>query len=222
MKAAVAYFRTSSAANVGDDKDSEKRQRKAVVAYAKSNGFKIEDEYYDAAVSGTDPIEDRPGFSDLLDRIEGNGIRTVIIEDISRLARDMTTGILGLALLRAREVTLIDAIGTDLTNPADDMSEAMISISLVFATLEKKRLVRKLKSGRDRKSQELGRRVEGAKGLKHHAPEMVKEAKRLRRKNPKSGKRRSFRKISAELAANGFTRPNGEAYSAMTIKNLTD
>ena len=32
---AVAYLRTSSAANVGADKDSEKRQRQAIVAYAK-------------------------------------------------------------------------------------------------------------------------------------------------------------------------------------------
>ena len=33
---AVAYLRTSSAANEGADKDSEKRQRKAITAYAKT------------------------------------------------------------------------------------------------------------------------------------------------------------------------------------------
>ena len=33
--AAVAYYRTSSAANVGADKDSERRQREAVMGYAK-------------------------------------------------------------------------------------------------------------------------------------------------------------------------------------------
>ena len=36
---AVAYLRTSSAANVGDDKDSEKRQRAAIEAFAKRSGF---------------------------------------------------------------------------------------------------------------------------------------------------------------------------------------
>jgi hypothetical protein len=30
--------------------------------------------------SGADPIETRPGFASLLDRIEGNGVRTVIVE----------------------------------------------------------------------------------------------------------------------------------------------
>lgn len=38
----------------------------------------------DADVSGADPIETRPGFSALLDRIESNGVRTVLIEDASR------------------------------------------------------------------------------------------------------------------------------------------
>jgi Resolvase, N terminal domain len=60
---AVAYLRTSSAANVGADKDSEKRQRAAIKAYAKSARFEIADEdwFYDPAVSGADPIETRPG-----------------------------------------------------------------------------------------------------------------------------------------------------------------
>ena len=88
---AVAYLRTSSAANVGADKDSEKRQRLAIAAYAKSARFEIaaEDWFYDPAVSGADPIETRPGFNRLLDRLEGNGVRVVIIEDASRFARDL-------------------------------------------------------------------------------------------------------------------------------------
>ena len=36
---AVAYLRTSSAANVGADKHSDKRQREAIQAFAKSAGF---------------------------------------------------------------------------------------------------------------------------------------------------------------------------------------
>ena len=53
--AALAYLRTSSAANVGTDKDSEKRQRHAIQGFAKRAGFEIVDEFYDAAVSGADP-----------------------------------------------------------------------------------------------------------------------------------------------------------------------
>jgi DNA invertase Pin-like site-specific DNA recombinase len=87
----VAYLRTSSAANVGQDKDSETRQRKAIASYAKAARIEIVEEFYDPAVSGADPIETRPGFNRLLNRIEGNGVRTVIVEDASRFARDLMT-----------------------------------------------------------------------------------------------------------------------------------
>src|SRR5882724_11822119 len=49
---AVAYMRTSSATNVGADKDSDKRQRAAVAAFAKRAGFEIVGEFYDPAVKG--------------------------------------------------------------------------------------------------------------------------------------------------------------------------
>src|SRR4029453_6945069 len=74
---AIAYLRTSSAANVGTDKDSDKRQRQAIEAFARQGGYEIVGEFYDAAVSGADAIETRPGFAAMLERIEGNGVRVV-------------------------------------------------------------------------------------------------------------------------------------------------
>jgi DNA invertase Pin-like site-specific DNA recombinase len=65
------------------------RQRHAIQGFAKRAGFGIVEEFYDAAVSGADPIETRAGFASLLDRIEGNGVRTVIVEDASRFAREL-------------------------------------------------------------------------------------------------------------------------------------
>ena len=44
-------------ANVGADKDSDTRQRQAIAGYAKRAGFELVGEFYDAAVSGKDPIE---------------------------------------------------------------------------------------------------------------------------------------------------------------------
>jgi DNA invertase Pin-like site-specific DNA recombinase len=86
---AVAYFRTSSASNVGENRDSLKRQHAVISAFADSHGYCVIDEFYDPAVSGSDPIEDRPGFAALLDRIENNGVRTVLVEDVSRFAREI-------------------------------------------------------------------------------------------------------------------------------------
>ena len=65
-RTAVAYFRTSSAANVGAGKDTVRRQRDAVTAYAGARGLEIVREFHDAAVSGADPIDRRPGFVELL------------------------------------------------------------------------------------------------------------------------------------------------------------
>jgi DNA invertase Pin-like site-specific DNA recombinase len=65
---AVAYLRTSSASNVGGDKDSDKRQLAAINRFGKAAGFEIAGTYYDAAVSGADSVMSRPGFAAMLER----------------------------------------------------------------------------------------------------------------------------------------------------------
>ena len=97
----VGYMRTSSATNVGDGKDSEARQRKAIEGYAQASGAVIVDWFYDAAVSGADPIEARPGFAELLARIADNGVRTIIVETANRFARDLMVQEVGYAMLRS-------------------------------------------------------------------------------------------------------------------------
>ena len=92
---AVAYIRTSSAANVGADKDSDKRQRAATEGYAKANGYQLVGEFDDAAVSGADHIAERKGFSEMLDRIAGNGARTILVESPDRFARDLAVQLAG-------------------------------------------------------------------------------------------------------------------------------
>src|SRR5271165_174176 len=172
---AVAYLRTSSAANVGADKDSEKRQRQAITAYAKTAKFEIaaDDWFYDPAVSGADPIETRPGFNRLLDRIEGNGVRVVIIEDASRFARDLMTQELGILSLIKLGVRVVTASGDDLTDTSDPMKKAMRQIAGAFAELEKARLVAKLRGARERKRAKAGK-CEGRKSLAERSPELIK------------------------------------------------
>jgi DNA invertase Pin-like site-specific DNA recombinase len=208
-------LRTSSAANVGTDRDSDKRQRAAIAAFCKRSGFEIVDEFYDPAVSGTDPIETRPGFSALLDRIESNGVRTVIVEDATRFARDLITQELGIVALVARGVTVLTAGGDDLTNTDDHFKVAMRQIAGAFAQLEKARLVAKLRAARERKRKE-GHKVEGRKSLAESRPEAVELARKLSEERP----RRSLREISAELALQGFSTPRGLPYSASAVASM--
>ena len=91
------------------DKDSDTRQRLAIEAFATVPVSSLVAEYYDAAVSGADPIESREGFAALLDHIEGNGVRTVIVEDATRFARDLITQETGVIALQARGVTVSDS-----------------------------------------------------------------------------------------------------------------
>jgi DNA invertase Pin-like site-specific DNA recombinase len=217
---AVAYLRTSSATNVGGTKDSDKRQREAIAGFAKQAGYEVVDEFYDPGVSGADPIETRPGFSALLDRIEGNGVRVVIVEDASRFARDLVTQELGILALIERGVTVLTATGDNLTTTDDPFKKAMRQIAGAFAELEKARLVHKLKVARDRKKA-TGVKVEGRKSFRELDPSMVTLAKKLHR-YPVNGKRRSLRYIAGELAQAGYLDSKGKAFSAQSVKNMIE
>jgi Resolvase, N terminal domain len=122
-------------------------------------------------VSGADPIETRPGFSALLDRIEDNGVRTVLVEDASRFARHLIVQEAGIIALIERGVRVLTASGDDLTASEDPIKVTMRQIAGVFAQLEKARLVAKLKAARDRKratlavSIEVSRRCETEAGI---------------------------------------------------------
>jgi len=218
---AIAYLRTSSASNVGADKDSDKRQAEAIRAFAAGAGYDVLDTFYDAAVRGADLLETRPGFAALLDRIEGNDVRTVLVEDASRLARDLITQETGIVFLVERGVRVLTASGDDLTATDDHFKVAMRQIAGAFAQLEKARLVAKLRHARERVRRERGK-CEGRKSLAEINPEAVVMAKRLRRANPKTGQRLSLRKISAALATAGHINAHGKLFNPKTVKSMVD
>ena len=115
------------------------RQLEAIQRFAKHTGFEIVDTFRDPAVSGADPIEG-PGFAALLDRIEGNGGRTVIVEDASRFARDLVTQELGILSVEDRNVRVLTPAGDDLTNTDDHFEVGMRQIAGAFARLVAVRL----------------------------------------------------------------------------------
>jgi DNA invertase Pin-like site-specific DNA recombinase len=209
LEKAVGYLRTSSATNVGADKDSEKRQRVAIERFAKGAGFEVVDWFNDPAVSGADPIESRPGFSALLDRIEGNGVRTVIVEDASRFARDLVAQELGVLMLIKRGMRIITASGDDLTEATDPSRIMMRQIAGSFAQYEKARLVRKLREARER-SGKLG----GRKSYAQIRPETVALAKELRRQG------KSWAQISAALFAESHTTARGKRYARSAVRAM--
>jgi DNA invertase Pin-like site-specific DNA recombinase len=109
-------MRTSSATNVGRDKDSEARQRVAIESYAKSSGYTIVDWFYDPG--GSDALIKRPGFKEMLDRIAGNSVRAIIVESPDRFARDLAVQLAGHDFLKNLGVSLIPATAPDFFAPS--------------------------------------------------------------------------------------------------------
>ena len=199
---AVSYLRTSSATNIGFGKDTDQRQRLAIQAYAKQAGIDLVGEYYDAAVSGADPIDQRQGFAEMLQWIAANGVRTVIVETANRFARDLIIQETGYRLLKERGIDLIAADSPTAFLDDGPTSRLIRQILGAVSEFDKAMIVAKLKGARERKRRAKGW-CEGGLPLEQRYPEAIAGAKKLYRKNPKSGKRRSLRQISAVLAAHG-------------------
>ena len=219
MVQAVAYMRTSSASNVGADKDSERRQRTAIVAFAKSAGYVIADAdwFYDAAVSGSDPVNARPGFGTMLDRIAGNGVRTIIVESPDRFARDLAVQLAGHDFLKSLGVALIPATAPDFFTEDTPTAVLVRQVLGAIAQFDKASIVAKLRVARERKKAMTGK-CGGRKTIAELDAGAVTLAKALAR-----GERRmSLREISAELAAQGHlpARGDGNPYSPSAIASM--
>jgi DNA invertase Pin-like site-specific DNA recombinase len=215
---AFAYLRTSSASNVGEDKDSGRRQLQAIEVYAKRAGVELVGTYNDEAVKGSDPIDTRPGFAAMLEALEANGTKTIVVETANRFARDLMVQEVGFAMLKARGIELVAADSP--TSFLDDTPTARLIRQVLGAVseFEKAMLVAKLRGARDRKRR-TGMKVEGRKSIAEERPETVQLARQLARTRPKGGKR-SLREISAALAEAGHATKTGKPYAPTAIKNM--
>jgi DNA invertase Pin-like site-specific DNA recombinase len=173
-------------------------------------------EYYDAAVSGADPVTERPGFRAMLDRIAGNGVRVVLVESPDRFARDLAVQLAGHAYLKDLGVELIPTTAPDFFTEDTPTAVLVRQVLGAIAQFDKAMTVSKLRGARERKRREDGK-CEGRKSLAEKYPEAVDMAKRLRRASPKTGERMSLRKISAELAAAGHFNERGVPFNAGSI-----
>ena len=107
---------------------------------------------------------------------------------------------------------ILTANGDDLTDSSDPSRKIMRQIAGSFAEYEKARLVAKLRAARERRRAATGK-CEGRKAWAEINPELVREAKRLRRRSPK-GHQRSLREVAAELAKLGFLNERRSQFSA--------
>ncbi|MAW97250.1 MAG: serine recombinase [Alphaproteobacteria bacterium] len=219
MEKAVIYLRTSGMSNVGEDKDSHKRQLEAINNYARKNKLEIVKQFYDKGVSGTISIHERNAFIDLLAYLKSNGAKTILVETASRFARDLTVQLTGYKMLKdlGYELICVDAPNhfTDETPTAVLIQQILGSV----AQFEKANLVAKLVGARMRVRKEKGK-CEGRKGLKETNPELIKRLKQLRRKKTTSGKPLGYTRIANILYLENFKDTSGKPYHREVLRRL--
>ena len=204
--------------NVDDDKDSLTRQREAVADFARTNRYEVVGEYSDDGVKGADPVDQRPGFAQMLKRFATNGVRRVIVETASRFARDLIVQETGWRLLRDAGITLIaaDSPGGFL----DDTPTAVMIRQILgsVSQFEKAMLVAKLRAARERRKAVTGK-CGGRKSYAERDEAMVVLAKKLS-PYPVNGRKRSLRAIWAELEARGYVNERGKLLNPKSVASM--
>jgi DNA invertase Pin-like site-specific DNA recombinase len=125
---------------------------------------------------------------------------------------------LGILTLINRGVRVLTASGDDLTDSSDPSRVMMRQIAGAFHQYEKARLVAKLKAARWRKKEGAGK-CEGRKSWAELNPELVKVAKRLRRRS-RNGHQRPLRDVAAELAKLGYFNERGFQFSPSSVQSI--
>ena len=217
---AVSYLRCSGLGQV--DGDTWDRQTAAITKYAKHHGLEVVDEFRDAGVSGTKDLDNRPGLAALLDRVESNGVKIVLVENATRLARDLMVGEVILQQLTSAGCKVIATdSGTDLSADSDDPTRRLIRQVLgAVAEFDRRVTVMKLRAARERR-RARGERCEGRKpfGTLPGEAETLARIRELRRKPP-HGHRRSLQQVCDALNAEGRPSRTGKPWTKGVVNRI--
>jgi DNA invertase Pin-like site-specific DNA recombinase len=211
-KTAFAYLRVSGKGQV--DGDGFPRQLAAVNHYAAAHGIKIVGIYRELGVSGTKGAEDRPAFIEMTKALLANGTRMVIVENLSRLARDLMMQETIIGVLRKGGFELVSVAEPDLCS--DDPSRVMVrQLFGSVAQYEKSTLVLKLRGARMRAKAKAGR-CEGRKpyGERPGESAVTKRARALRAAGM------SWDMVARQLNADGVTTRYGGQWFGSTISKI--
>lgn len=222
-KTAIAYYRTSSASGVGEDKDTLPRQEEAVKKYALLENIEIVAEFYDGNVRGVVKIEDRPEFGKLLEYHKRKPVDMILVETANRFSRDVMVQLMGHDLLISLGLSLVPADAPEHFKDEDNPTAEMLRIIIAAVSMyQKKDLVKKMGAARARMREKTGR----CEGRIPPPDEAVALAKQLR----KDGM--AYRKIGEELSKAGFrviqknkdnvAEVTDRIYQAQSVKNMIE
>ena len=145
MTKAHSYLRVSGKGQV--EGDGFPRQLKAIRQYAESHDMKIVSVFREEGVSGTVESANRPAWAELMTALHSNGVRTIIIEKLDRLARDLMVQETIIADLNRHGFDLISVAEPDLmaTDPTRILMRQLMG---AVAQYDKSQIVLKLRGAR--------------------------------------------------------------------------
>ncbi len=169
-------------------------------------------------MSGTKELADRPGLAALIDRVESNGVRVVIVERADRLARDLMVSEVIVDQLTRAGARVLTADGADLTTAEGDPTRTLIRQVLgAVAQFDKSVTVLKLRAARERIRRRKGR-CEGRKPFGTRPAEAAALARILAlRRKPKGQPRLSIASIAEKLNAEGVPTRQGGPWRASSV-----
>ncbi|MEA4848389.1 MAG: recombinase family protein [Clostridiaceae bacterium] len=193
--------------------DGPERQEQAIRSYADAHGIEVAGIFTDGGVSGT--LEDRPALADMMVSMEqnGHGVKTVIVERLDRLARDLMVQEGIIRDFKRQGFELVSAVeGDDLLS--DDPTRKLVRQVLgAIAEYEKQMLVLKLRSARRRIKGRTGK-CEGRKNYAETDPGLLERIAGLRAEG------RTWAEVAAELIRQGIQTRTGRPWTASNVQVL--
>jgi len=212
MTRAHAYLRVSGKGQI--EGDGFPRQLKAIREYAATHDVQIVKVFREEGVSGTTDSADRPAWSELMTVLHSNGVNTIVIERLDRLARDLMVQETIIADLQKNGFDLISVAEPDLM--ASDPTRILVRPMMgAVAQYEKSQIVLKLRGARLRKRAKEGR-CEGRKpdGFYDGEAEVIERLKALRANGM------GFDRIAAQLNAEGLNTRTGKRWHGLVVNRI--
>lgn len=212
MQTAFAYLRVSGRGQLSGD--GFPRQNQAIKQYAKSNGIHVVQTFEERGVSGTKELDHRPALSALIEALHSDGVKTVIVERVDRLARDLMVQESIIADLMRNGYEVVSVAEPDLCS--DDPSRVLMRQVLgAFSQYEKSMIVSKLRGARQRKKAKNGR-CEGQHPFGSHVgePEAIRMMQQLRQTG------HSYLAIAGALDAAGFKPRHADNWNPIVVNKI--
>src|SRR5579872_3779808 len=212
MTKAHAYLRVSGKGQV--EGDGFTRQLKAIKEYSASHDIKIVRVFREEGVSGATESADRAAWAELMTALHANGVRTILIEKLDRLARDLMIQETIIADLRRNGFELVSVAEPDLM--ANDPTRILMrQLMGAVAQYDKSQIVLKLRGARMRMRAKEGR-CEGRKpyGFFDGEGAVIERMKALKA----SGL--GFDRVAAQLNAEGLKTRMGARWHGLVVNRI--